>query len=298
MEWDRLKTFYYVAKAGSFTKASEFLNISQSAISRSVATLEDRLGARLFERFARGVVLTQQGEIMFESVQKMFEEATRAEMLVKEESEEPQGPLWIATTMTNASVWLMNYIPSFLKKYPKIRLTIIGSDEALDLRTREADVAIRPFIQDQAHLIQKYIYTFHLVLYASKEYLEEFGTPKKAADLDKHRLIVFGNVSAHPYSDINWPLRVGAESGRVREPFMCINTTAGIFQAAEAGLGITSIPEEYPGIEGSNLVRVLPKLDPVELPLYYVYPERLKNSKRVIALGEHLEEVLTLKNEK
>ncbi|MBT5540286.1 MAG: LysR family transcriptional regulator, partial [Alphaproteobacteria bacterium] len=67
---------------------------------------------------------------------------------------------------------------------------------------------------------------------------------------------------------------------------------------AEAGLGITSIPEEYPGIEGSNLVRVLPKLDPVELPLYYVYPERLKNSKRVIALGEHLEEVLTLKKEK
>jgi DNA-binding transcriptional LysR family regulator len=191
VNWDLFKLFYHVVKAGSFTTAAETLNTSQSGISRSIQLLEHQLKVKLFERVARGLVLTKRGENLLSAVEKAFEEFSRAEMLMLEEEEEPQGTLKIATTMSIATVWIIPHLRDFLRKYPKIQLIIIGNDEELDLKTRQADVSRRPFIENHPELIQEQICVFHIKLYASKEYLEEHGSPQTPQALDKHRLIVW-----------------------------------------------------------------------------------------------------------
>jgi len=292
IDWDKFKIFYYVAKAGSFTKAAETLNVSQSAISRSIQLLEHSLKIKLFERVARGLILTKPGESLLKATEKAFEEFSRAEMLMLEEEEEPQGVLKVATTMAIATVWIMPHIGDFLRKYPKIQLSIIGNDEELDLKTRQADVSIRPFIENHPELVQEKICEFHLKLYASTEYLKEHGVPKTTKDLNGHKFIVFGYDAMNPYNDINWPLKLGMPSGLLREPYLCINTSAGMRQAAEDSHGIIALAAEFPGLGKSGLIEVLPDEEKPSIPIYYVYPEHLKESKRVMTLGNYLKERL------
>jgi DNA-binding transcriptional LysR family regulator len=290
VDWDKFKLFYYVAKAGSFTAAAETLNTSQPAISRSIQLLEYQLGVKLFERVPRGLVLTKRGENLLSATERAFEEFSRAEMLMLEDEEEPQGTLKVATTMAIATVWIIPHLRVFLRKYPKIQLSIIGNDEELDLKTRQADVSIRPFMENQPELIQEPLCIFNLKLYASKEYLKEKGTPQTLQDLDNHRFVVFGYDAKNPYNDINWPLKLGMPKGMLREPFLSINSSSGMRQAAEDGHGIIALAAEYPGLEKSGLIEILPEQHKPSIPIYYVYPEHLKNSKRVKVLGDYLKD--------
>ncbi|MBP9692351.1 MAG: LysR family transcriptional regulator [Alphaproteobacteria bacterium] len=290
IDWNRFKLFYYIAKAGSFSAAAEKLNTSHSALSRSIQSLEYQLKVKLFERVPRGLVLTKRGESLLHATEKALEEFSRAQALMSEEEEEPQGTLKVATTTAIAAVWIVPHLHEFLIKYPKIQLSIIGNDEELDLKTRQADVSIRPFMENHPELIQEPVFVCNLKLYASKEYLEKHGTPQTPQDLDHHKLIVFGPNATNPYNDINWPLKLGMPKGELREPYLCINTSSGMRSAAEDGHGIVALAAEFPDLEKSNFIEVLPEIEKPSIPIYYVYPEYLKDSKRVKVLGEYLRE--------
>lgn len=291
-DWDKFKFFYFVTKAGSFTAAAENLNLSQSSLSRYVQGLENQIKTRLFERVKKGVILTRQGEYLFEALSRFHAELSRTEMLIHEPTNELQGTLTIATTMAMASVFLVHHLSDFMKAHSKMKLIIIGSDETLETKTHKADVSVRPYIHGHPRLVQEYIFSFHLKLFASKDYLEEFGMPQTPEDLDYHQLIVFGDEVIHPYKDIQWVLHLGKPVGEVREPYFCINSSQGMRAAAENGLGIVPLAQEYPGIETSNFVEVLPHIEKPTIPMYYVYPNHLSGSRRVRALGDYLIERL------
>ncbi|MGB0935211.1 MAG: LysR family transcriptional regulator [Alphaproteobacteria bacterium] len=295
MDWDKLKAFYHVANVGSITEASEYMNLSQSSVSRQVLSLEDRLRCPLFHRHSRGISLTKQGQILFDAVKKIFSEIESAKTLIQEEKEDPRGNLKVATTYSLASLWLTGMVPEFLEKYPDIRLTIIGNDDELDLSTHRADVAIRPMIPHQPDLVQHYLLSFHLKLYASVDYLQKHGTPQSPEDLDHHQLLTFGEDIIHPYGNINWLLRVGAKAGQVRESYIKMNSSMGLRRLAEEGMGIAALSAEYAAQKtpkGSKLVEVLPDLKGPVVDLYYIYPEQLKGSKRVLALYDFINEEL------
>ncbi len=288
LDWDKLRVFYYVAKAKSFNRAAQDLNISQSALSRSIQLLEHLLKTQLFNRLSTGLVLTKEGDILFEKVKDMFSSLEDAKSLIQEEMSEPCGSLKVATTVALASLWLVEIVPDFLDTYPDIELDIIGHDEKLDVKAREADVSIRPFIADQPDLIQDYLFSCFLQLYASPEYLKKHGSPRTASDLDKHRIITFGESTIRPYSDIDWPLRVGIKQPDIRKPYISINSSQGACRLAERGLGIVALSKELPGIEKMNLITILPEIKGPIIDLYYVYPSALKNSKRVQVFGKYL----------
>jgi DNA-binding transcriptional LysR family regulator len=288
MDWDKLRVFYHVAKAGSFIRAAENLNITQSTLSRSIQILEYLLKTQLFNRVPKGVVLTKQGELLFNKVEQMFANFEEAKAQIQDETEKPQGSLKVASTVALASLWLIELIPGFLELYPDIELDIIGHDEKLDVKSREADVSIRPFIDDQSDLIQTYLFSCFLELYASPIYLEKFGVPKAPEDLDHHRIITFGESTIRPYSDIDWPLRIGSKPERIRKPYVSINSSKGASRLAELGVGIVALSKEFPGIDTMNLIKVLPEISGPIIDLYYVYPQALKNSKRVQVFGEYL----------
>lgn len=288
LDWDKLKIFYYVAKAKSFNRAAHDLNIAQSALSRSVQLLEHLLKVQLFNRIPKGLILTKEGEILFAKVTEMLASLEDARSLIQEESCEPRGTLKVATTVALASLWLVELLPDFLERYPDIELDIIGHDEKLDIKSREADVSIRPFIDGQQDLIQNYLFSCFLQLYASPEYLSKYGCPRTANELDEHRIITFGESTIRPYSDIDWPLRIGAKANHMRRPYISINSSKGASRLAELGLGIVALSKEFPGIEKMNLVSILPEVKGPVVDLYYVYPSALKNSKRVQILNEFL----------
>lgn len=287
MDWDKLRIFHAVAEAGSFTHAGEVLNLSQSAVSRQISALEDSLRVPLFHRHARGLILTEQGELLYRTAHEVFAKLAMAEALLTESKERPRGLLKVTTTVAFGSTWLAPRLRAFMEVYPEIELHLILDDRELDLSMREADVAIRLSPPRQADLIQRHLLTVHMQAFAAPAYLKKHGLPNKPEDLDKHRLIVYGQDTRPPVPDVNWLLRVGAPDNRLRRPSLTVNNVYAIMQSVVAGAGIGGLPE-FMIQEGSDLVQVLPELEGPRIDAYFVYPEELRGTQRVEVFRDFL----------
>lgn len=291
--WDKLRTFYEVAKIGSLNAAADLLNISQPAISRTIGILEDYMGVKLFERLPRGVILTRQGEILFDAIGKMALDLNEAQLLLEQEEAEPTGPLRLAATAGFAALYLPFILADFLEQYPKILLSIHGTDAVPNLHSDEVDAVVSPFIAQDDSLIQTYLTTYHLRLYASRNYIEKFGLPEKPSDLAFHRLLSFGDhKTLHPFSHVNWHLTLGAKKGETHQPYLMINSAIGLGNCAALGLGIASISEEHPLLSSLNLVNVLPHMSGPTIDAYFIYSKRFRNVKRVQVLRDYLVKAL------
>ncbi|MHA1535948.1 MAG: LysR family transcriptional regulator [Alphaproteobacteria bacterium] len=287
LDWDKLRVFHAVAEAGSFTHAGERLHLSQSAVSRQIGALETSLDAPLFHRHARGLILTEQGELLHRTVRDIYNRLTEAGAMITESKGKPQGGLRITTTVGLGAVWLTPRIGKFIEIYPEIAVTLIVSDSELDLNLREADIAIRMMPPRQPDLIQRKLMTVHFHVYASPSYIKRHGIPKSAADLDAHRIIVYSEDPPPPFQDTNWLLRAGASEEAPRDPVFRVNNVHGIARAVQSDLGIASLPD-YMTHNEDSLVRILPELEGPSVEAYFVYPESLRNSARVTAFRDFL----------
>ena len=157
MDWDKLKIFHTVAEASSFTKASTILNLSQSAISRQIQGLESDLKVQLFERHARGLVLTENGEYLFKSAHEIISKLKDVESNLGGQKDKINGKLVVTTVVSFGTTWLTPRINKFANQYPEIDVSLIMSDEEVDLAARVADVAVRVKKPTQANLIFKKI---------------------------------------------------------------------------------------------------------------------------------------------
>lgn len=287
MDWDKLRVFHAVADAGSFTHAGEVLNLSQSAVSRQISALEESLNVPLFHRHARGLILTEQGELLYRTVHDVFAKLAMVEAQLTETKDRPQGPLKITTTVAFGSLWLTPRIREFLDLYPDISVELILDDAELDLAMREADVAVRMMPPRQPDLVQRHLVTMHYHVYAAPEYLKKYGMPKTVDDLDNHRIIVYGDESTAPVARVNWLSELGAGAGRQRRAVFKVNNIYGIFRAVQSGLGIAALPD-YLSREASNLVEILPELRGPSIDAFFVYPEELRHSKRITVFRDFL----------
>ena len=291
MDWDRVRVFCGVAEAGSFTRAAESLGLSQSAISRQISALEEDLRTPLFHRHARGLVLTEQGEILLEAAQEIAARMAVVESRLDEAKDHPAGHLRINTTVGFGTVWLTAHLREFLDLYPEITVSLLVIDTELDLSMREADVAIRLNPPRQPDLIQKRLMTVHTHLYAAPEYLESAPPLESADDLDRHRLIVYGSEAMPPpVPSLNWVLAAGRDEqhhGPPRRPTLLINNVYGMLRAAERGLGVASLPD-YLCSTSRRVIRVLPQLEGPTFDAYFVYPEEMRASKRVSVFRDFL----------
>lgn len=287
MDWDKLRVFHAVAEAGSFTHAGDSLNLSQSAVSRQVSALEDSLRIPLFHRHARGLILTEQGEVLYRTVKDVFHKLSMAEALISESRERPSGPLKITTTVAFGTTWLTPRIKEFVELFPDVEVSLILSDGSLDLSMREADVAIRMAKPKQPDLVQRLLLTVQSHVYAAADYLSNKGTPESAEDLDQHAIILYGQDAPPPVASINWLMDAGAGPENRRKPILRLNNLYGIYRAVHSGLGIAALPD-YMVPETSSLIRILPELAGPSIEAYFVYPEELRQSKRVSVFRDFL----------
>jgi DNA-binding transcriptional LysR family regulator len=287
VDWDKLRVFHAVAEAGSFTHAGESLNLSQSAVSRQISALEESLNVPLFHRHARGLILTEQGELLFRTARDIFGKLAMTEAMLTESKDRPKGPLKVTTSVAFGTTWLAPRLKEFIDLYPEIQLALVLDDSELDLSMREADVAIRMSAPRQPDLVQRHLTTIHFHVWAAPEYLKKHGTPRKAEELDEHRIIVYGDALRAPVSSVNWLLEAGQRADRPRRPFLEINNIYGIYRACLTGVGIAALPD-YMALESGTLARILPELDGPPIDSYFVYPEELRNSKRIAVFRDFL----------
>ena len=287
MDWDKIRVFYTVAEAGSFTHAGESLHLSQSAVSRQISGLEESLNVSLFHRHARGLILTEQGELLYRTATDVFQKLSIAEQRILDNRISPEGPLKINTPVAFGSVWLTSRMAGFLELYPRIDVSLALSDDDLDLSMREADVAIRMTVPTQGDLIQRHLLKMPYKVFASPEYLERHGAPKDASELDNHNIIVYGEGANPPIINGNWLLEAGLPKGQMRRATLRVNSVYGIFRAVEGGLGIGAFPD-YMQRESTRLVEILPELKCPQIDAYFVYPEELRNMKRIAVFRDYL----------
>lgn len=293
IDWDQLRIFNTVAESGSFTRGAKLLNLSQSAVSRQISALESSLKVLLFRRHAGGIALTEMGAEFQRAVKDMSERLALALVRVNEFRDKPEGPLRVTTSVTFGSAWLSSRMNVFHARCPDVTVSLLLVDNIeLDLLGGEADVAIRFSRQTSLRLVQRYLMSIRYHVFASRQYLEKHGIPKRAEDLDDHKVIVYGEEVPAPIEDINWLLKAGASPGKAREPTLRVNSVYGIYRAVLSGLGIAALPY-YLSEETDELVEILPELEGPSFDVFYVYPEDLRHSKRVGVLRDFLVEEAT-----
>jgi DNA-binding transcriptional LysR family regulator len=287
MDWDKLRIFNAAAEAGSFTHAGEVLGLSQSAVSRQVSALELDLQTPLFHRHARGLILTEQGEQLFRTVQEVVQKLAVTRMRLTDSRERPHGELRITTTVGIGTNWLAPRLGEFVELYPDITVNVILSDDDLDLGMREADMAIRVREPQQPDLIRRRLFTMHFHAYASPSYIKRHGQPRSLEDLDKHRILIYGASAGNYLNNINSLQYTGRDSRAPRVSALTINNLTAVCNAVAAGVGIAVLPD-YLVQTQSELLPILPEADMPELECFLVYPEELKTLARVQVFRDFL----------
>jgi DNA-binding transcriptional LysR family regulator len=289
MDWDKLKVFHAAAEAGSFTHAGEQLGLSQSAVSRQVSALEQELSVSLFHRHARGLILTEQGEMLYRTAHEVFMKLEAARAKLTDSREKPNGELKVTTTPGIGVHWLTPRLGEFIDLYPEIRLTLLTTDEELDLAMREADVAIRLRQPTQPDLIQRKLFSVHFHAFASPEYLKRFGTPHALHELDNHRIVLLGGASVPTYLENRlWLTEVERDGNKgARTPILTINTILGVMRACQRGIGVALLPD-YLVEQNGGLVQLFGEEDAPAVDAYFVYPEELKSVARVQVFRDFL----------
>jgi DNA-binding transcriptional LysR family regulator len=287
MDWDKLRIFHAAAEAGSFTHAGESLRMSQSAVSRQVSSLEKDLKVALFHRHARGLVLTEQGELLFRTASEILGKLATAETLLTDATTKPSGDLRITTPTGLGTVWVTQRLREFMDLYPEIRVELILNDEQIDISMRAADVAIWTSEPQQSDLIRRPLFTMHIHAYASTHYVKRFGAPQSLDQLDKHRIVSYSGTPQPHLSAIRWLEIAGREGLEPRTPAFMANSVLAMKYALRAGLGVGLIPD-YLTDEETDLVPVLRDVELPNMQSYFVYPEELKTAKKVQVFRDFL----------
>jgi DNA-binding transcriptional LysR family regulator len=282
MDWDKLRIFHAVADAGSLTHAGDALHLSQSAVSRQIRALEESLNTTLFHRHARGLILTEQGELLFDATSAMAKRLDAAAARIRDSEEEVFGELRVTTTTGFGSLWLAPRLSRLYADYPDLKIDLMLEERVLDLPMREADVAIRMKEPSQADLIRKRLMNVHMRLYATQEYLAKYGTPEDVADMRHHRLICQNPNSVQ----VSAAARMVQEllTGDIRS-LLTVNNYFGVLQAVINHLGIGILPN-YVTQDFPHLVSVLPEVLGGSVPVFLAYPEELRQSKRIAAFRD------------
>lgn len=286
MDWDKLRIFHAVADAGSLTHAGDALHLSQSAVSRQIRALEESLNATLFHRHARGLILTEQGELLFEATQAMNKRLEAAAARIRDTEEEIFGELRVTTTTGFGTLWLAPRLPKLFERFPNLKIDLMLEERVLDLPMREADVAIRMKEPSQADLIRRRLMNIRMRLYATPAYLAEHGTPVKLEDLSAHRLIA--QHAGTPQVAAGAMLVQRLMTYDISST-LTVNNYFGVLQGVVNHLGIGVLPD-YLTEDFPHLVRVFPDVESVEVPVFLAYPEELRQSKRVSAFRDFVTE--------
>jgi DNA-binding transcriptional LysR family regulator len=287
LDWDKIRLFYEVAEAGNFTRAGERLGVNQSSVSRQISALEQELKAPLFHRHARGLILTEHGDVLFKAAQEMRLRLDITRQRLTETSERPAGNLKVTATIGIGGIWLAQRIKEFLDLYPEVQIELILTNDELDLAMREADLAIRLRRPTQPDLIQRRLFTIQYHAYAAAAYLERFGEPVNVEDLDHHRIVSLGGDQPAFILDLHRLTTMGRNPKDPRRSHLVVNDSLALRRTIESGAGIGMAPD-YAMSSNPAVKQVLRDVEMPSLESYLVYPDEMRSVARLQAFRDFL----------
>jgi DNA-binding transcriptional LysR family regulator len=297
-----IEVFIAVAEAGSFAAAARRLHLSPPAVTRAIAALEDRLGARVFQRTTRNVTITDIGARFLEVARRVLNDLEAAEREAMGETTVPQGHLTLTASVTFGRSALAPVVGAFLDAHPRVSVSVLLLDRVVNLVEEGVDLAVRIGDLPESRLIAKRLGAVHRILVASPAYLAAHGTPRAPADLRSHQVIAFTGLMPNR----EWRHQNGQRTASVAlAPRLEINDAVAAIDAAILNQGITTALSYVVAghIRAGRLVPVLQEFTLPPQPVHLVYPEarlmapklrafldfaapRLKSALEDLALGD------------
>ena len=264
-----LKTLVRLAENSCDFGIHTQLGIPRSTLWAHINELERETGLQLILRKKQNNLFTEEGKNFLPYAQrliKLFEEGVAQAKTT--DSDEPEGEIIIATTLSMANSWIMPSIKCFQEFYPKIKLRIISGDMIDTATEMIADIIFRP-ISDKDFLVRHWYFSYYLCLLASPDYLEIHGVPESPEDLVKHSMIGYGEHVFSYCPEIDWHLKGRWPGFPKLQPKITINSTLSLYQAAIEGIGVCSSPMEANLFYKGKLTRVLPQINGPQIKVYF-----------------------------
>lgn len=281
-DWNRVRAFLVTADEGSYSAAARALGIAQPTVGRQVAALESELKVTLFERAGRGVALTPTGLELIEHVRRMSEAAMQVSRVAAGKATIVEGPLCVTASEMVACHLLPPLVAKLRALYPGLELEIVASNTAQDLRTREADVAVRNFRPTEPELVARHLRDREAHLYASPRYLRGLGRVTRES-LSRATFIGFDHADT-------FRLGLNAALGLTLEParFPLLSASQHVQWAlVREGAGIGIMMSEVGDAEPS-VRRVSKELPGIPIPMWLVTHRDVSTSRRVRVVADFL----------
>jgi DNA-binding transcriptional LysR family regulator len=276
---DAMQAFVAVADLQGFAPAARKLGLSPSGVTRLVAALEQRLGARLLQRTTRQVTLTDAGARYLARARRILGDVEEAEAAVEGERIRPGGRLSISAPVGFGRLHVSRVVSAYLKRYPEVGADLRLSDRMINLVEEGIDLAVRIGHLPDSTLVARHVGKMRRIVVASQDYLARRGEPTRPAEIAAHQTIQFGAMAAGP----DWRfVEDGREISIAVAPRLITNSADAAIEHAEAGGGLTRVLayQAAAALRDGRLKIVLAKFEPPPLPIHIVYPtSRLLSAK-------------------
>lgn len=290
----RLASFIQTAKSGSFTAAADVLNLTPAAVSKNVATLEQSLNARLFNRTTRSLNLTDEGRLFFAQAQTAFEMLETAAEQIGHAPDHITGTVRVSVSYPIGQHLVMPHLGELLNRHPDLEVQLIYNDHLVDLVKENFDLAIRGMVSEDSALIVRPVGKLHTCLAATPDYLAKHGIPKRESDLDAHQILSSQTATGKPRAWLQQRDGTAKAYQPARSRFTTSNTDS-LIAAALQGLGIAQLPI-YPiwrHLQAGSLKTVLSDIhQPMQYELSIQYPHRTMLAPRVRVVLDFLLNVM------
>ena len=276
---DAMQAFVTVADLQGFAPAARKLGLSPSGVTRLIAALEDRLGARLLQRTTRSLTLTDTGARYLERARQILSDVEEAESAAEGERTRPGGRLSVSAPNGFGRLHVSPVMTAYLKRYPDVSAELRLSDRMINLVEEGVDLAVRIGHLPDSTLVARHVGEMRRIVVASKDYLKRRGEPKTPEAIATHDTIHFGAMTAAP----DW--RFAAEEREIRvssTPRFTSNSADAAIQYAEAGGGLSRVLayQAADSLKAGRLRIVLAEFEQPALPIHIVYPtSRLLSAK-------------------
>ena len=289
---DMIRMFVRVVESGNFSAVAREHGIGQPTVSKQIAALEAHLGAQLLLRTSRSLALTDAGRDFFESASKLIADLDAAESRIGSGLKAPSGLVRVSVAPSFSALYIVPRLPDFFGRYPQVNVEVIASERSANLIEDGIDVGIRNGKLPSSSLVARKLCMSPVIVVASPAYLERHGEPKRPADLEKHRCIVFSSEMGPR------PWQLAGKSGPVAYlPAGSFRTNEGeqIRAAALDALGIAQVPHWLCAreLEAGALRRILRKYEPDPIPISAVRPANRHPATKVTVFIDFLVETLT-----
>ena len=282
MDFDSIQTFHSIAETRNITKTAALLKLNKSTISRKLSQLELELGKQLFYKGGKEFSLTPYGDFFLKKTRNFISEIKLIEKVFKREESKTNDTLTISSSHALISTWLTRNLRPFTDLYPNTTIELRAETTEINQIWEHADLALRPYADGHPELKQEWIIQWTLQLYASEEYIKQWGTPASLSELDQHRIILFDELDPL-YSETytHWPLFVGTKFGNQRKPIIKVNSLQGMYNLVKDGIGIGVFERNSPLFLEKPLIPILPDLAHMNIEIYCIYPEDYDNFKSI-----------------